>query len=136
MARIVLGEQLVHGLDLARAAGANWDISRQDALEVIQGVMTVVPDYMDPVAARHVAVSYELRLGDGPACRMDIDHGSATVGPPNGRADCRITADPVGFLLVGHGRIGQWSQILRGKLAAGGPKPWLGLRFGKLLISV
>ncbi len=46
-----------------------------------------------------------------------------------------ISADPVAFLLVGYGRIGQWGQILRGKLVASGRKPWLGLGFGKLLTS-
>jgi hypothetical protein len=41
----------------------------------------------------------------------------------------------VAYLLVGYGRCGQWSSILRGKIVAGGRKPWLGLKFGRLLTS-
>ena len=46
-----------------------------------------------------------------------------------------ITADPVAFLLLGYGRISQWSPILRGKLRAGGRKPWLAMKFATLLAS-
>jgi hypothetical protein len=51
------------------------------------------------------------------------------------KADCVITADPVAFLLVGFGRVPQFSQLLRGKLRAGGRKPWLATTFGTLLAS-
>jgi hypothetical protein len=46
-----------------------------------------------------------------------------------------ITADPVAFMLLGFGRITQWSPILRGKLRAGGRKPWLAMRFATMLSS-
>ncbi|MDT5321632.1 MAG: hypothetical protein QOD88_4154 [Mycobacterium sp.] len=39
------------------------------------------------------------------------------------------------FLLVGLGRVPQFSQLLRGKLRAGGRKPWLATTFGTLLAS-
>jgi putative sterol carrier protein len=51
------------------------------------------------------------------------------------KADCVITADPVTFLLIGLGRIPQFPQLLRGKLRAGGRKPWLAGKFGTLLAS-
>jgi hypothetical protein len=47
--------------------------------------------------------------------------------------DCRISADPVAFLLVGYGRVSQWPQIARGKMVAWGRKPWLGVKFRSLL---
>jgi hypothetical protein len=47
--------------------------------------------------------------------------------------DLSRLADMVAFLLVGYGRAGQWTQIARGRLLAGGRKPWLGLAFGQLL---
>src|SRR4051794_31757676 len=136
MARVILGEYLIHGLDIARATKASWHISPEDALRVADGVMTLAPKYLDPEATRDATASYELRFRRGPAYKLSIDHGSATVGPAAGRVDCTIVADPVAFLLVGYGRASQWGAVLRGKLIAYGRKPWLGFKFGSLLTSV
>lgn len=133
MASALLGEQLIHGLDIARAARIGWPISRADALRVVAGVMTMVPDYLDRQRAAGLNVSYELRFRGGPRYRITVDDGTATITAPGPRADCWISADLVAFLLVGYGRTGQWAQILRGKLLGGGRKPWLPLAFGKLL---
>ena len=136
MLAALLGEQLIHGFDIARAAGASWTIPREDAHLVIAGIMAMVPDYVDREAAAGRHMSYELRFRGGPGYRLSVDDGTAEVTEPGQQADCRISADPVAFLLVGYGRTGQWGQILRGKIMAGGRKPWLGLSFGRLLTSV
>jgi hypothetical protein len=136
LASVLLGEQLIHGLDLARSVRRPWSIARGDALRVIPGIMAVAGDYLDRDAAHGLHVSYELRFGPGDRYRFAVDGATATAGPAEGRPgrpDCVITADPVAFLLVGYGRAGQWSQILRGKLRAGGRRPWLALRFSSLL---
>lgn len=136
MTATLLGEQVIHGFDIARAASMPWRITREDALMVIAGVMTMVPDYIDRAAAAGRHIRYELRLRGGPRYRLTIDDGAATVGEPDGAdgpVDCRIVADPVAFLLVGYGRTGQLGQIVRGKIVAVGRKPWLGLAFGKLI---
>ena len=133
MTAALLGELLIHGLDIARTARLAWPISRTDALQVIAGVMAMVPNYLDRRRASGLHVSYELRFRGGTRYRIAIDHGTAQVTRPGPRADCWISADPVAFLLVGYGRTGQWAQIGRGKLVAGGRKPWLGLAFGQLI---
>ena len=133
---VLLGEQLIHGLDLARSAGRSWSIARADALRVIPGMMAIAGDYLDRDAAQGLHVSYELRFGPGDRYRFVVDGPTATATPAegtHGRPDCVITADPVAFLLVGYGRAGQWSQILRGKLRAGGRRPWLAPRFSTLI---
>jgi hypothetical protein len=135
---VLLGEQLIHGLDLARSAGRPWSIARSDALRVIPGMMAIAGDYLDRDAAQGLHVSYELRFGPGDRYRFVVDGPTATATATpaegtHGRPDCVITADPVAFLLVGYGRAGQWSQILRGKLRAGGRRPWLAPRFSTLL---
>jgi uncharacterized protein (TIGR03083 family) len=135
MTATLLGELLIHGLDIARAANMPWRISRDDALLVIAGVIAMVPDYVDRAAAAGRHISYELRLRGGPRYRLTIDDGKAAVTEPEGRVDCRIVADPVAFLLVGYGRTGQVGQILRGKILAVGRKPWLGPAFGKMITS-
>ena len=135
LAAIVLGEQLIHGLDLARAAGRPWSIDAADARLVIPGAVEMLPAYLNRAAARGVHTRYELRVGGDLRYQLAVDDGTATVGPAAGRADCVITADPVAFLLVGYGRIPQWGPMLRGQLRAGGRKPWLGMKFNKLTVS-
>jgi uncharacterized protein (TIGR03083 family) len=136
MTAAMLGEQLVHGLDIARAAHAQWPISREEALLVIDGVVALMPGYVDAEQAAGMHVTYELRFRGGPRYQLRIDDGKAAVSAPGQKADCVISADPVAFLLVGYGRVGQWSQVLRGKIISGGRKPWLGLTFGKIISSV
>jgi Mycothiol maleylpyruvate isomerase N-terminal domain len=136
LASVLLGEQLIHGLDLARSAGRPWPITRSDALRVIPGIMAIAGDYLDPDAAHGLHVTYELRFGPRERYRFVVDGPTSTASPAegtHGRPDCVITADPVAFLLLGYGRAGQWSQILRGKLRAGGRRPWLAQRFSSLL---
>ncbi|HWD52310.1 MAG TPA: maleylpyruvate isomerase N-terminal domain-containing protein [Acidimicrobiales bacterium] len=133
MTSTLLGEVLIHGFDIARATRRPWPISSQDALQVIGGVMTMVPDYLDREKTAGLHLSYELRFRGGPRYRLAIDDGAAEVTEAGPKVDCWISADPVAFLLVGYQRIGQWGQTLRGKMMAGGSKPWLGFRFGGLL---
>jgi uncharacterized protein (TIGR03083 family) len=133
MAAALLGELIIHGLDIARAVGTPWPVSRDDALQIAAGVMALVPDYLDRQRAAGLHVSYELRFRGGPRYRVTVDDGSATVTGPGEPADCWISADPAAFLLVGYGRAGQWPMILRGKLIGGGRKPWLALKFGDLI---
>jgi hypothetical protein len=134
MTSLLLGEQIVHGLDIARAARSRWDIRPQDALMVLPGALTVAPQYLRR-SALTVRTSFELRIRGANAYRMAVDHGTAIVTYAGEKADCVITADPVAFLLLGYGRIPQWSPILRGKLRAGGRKPWLAMKFATLLAS-
>jgi hypothetical protein len=133
MATLLLGEQLIHGLDVARAAGLAWPIDKADALLVFPGALTVMPQYLRPRRAAGMHVSFELRMRGGPSYRMAVDDGKAVVTAAGARADCVISADPVAFLLIGFGRVPQLSPVLRGQLRPGGRKPWLAMRFGSLL---
>jgi hypothetical protein len=134
MTSLLLGEQVVHGLDIARAKRMRWDISDRDAALVAPGALSVAPQYLRP-SALTLRASFELRIRGVNHYRMAVDHGTAVVGSAGERADCVITADPVAFLLVGFGRTGQWSPILRGKMRAGGRKPWLAMKFATLLAT-
>ena len=133
MTCLLLGEQVVHGFDIARSAGVPWSVSDDDALLVIPGVLAIAPRYLRPSRAVGLRVSYELRMRGGCRFRMAVADGAATVTAAGERADCVITADPGVFLLLGYGRIAQWPPIFRGRLRAGGRKPWLAMRFGSLL---
>jgi hypothetical protein len=135
MAALLLGEQLIHGLDISRTANIAWTVSAADAFLVIPGVLSIAPQYLRPRRAAGVHISFELRMRGGPSYRMAVDDGTAVVTVAGERADCVITADPVAFLLLGYGRISQLSPVLRGQLRPGGRKPWLAMKFGTLLSS-
>jgi len=135
MAALLLGEQLVHGLDIARTARIPWTITAADALLVFPGALTVMPQYLRPRRAAGLHISFELRMRGGPGYRMAVDDGTAVITAAREKADCVITADPVAFLLLGYGRISQLSPVLRGQLRPGGRKPWLAMKFGTLLSS-
>jgi hypothetical protein len=135
MTCLLLGEQLVHGLDIARAAQRPWSISHDDALLVIPAVLALAPKYLRPSRTKNLNISFELRMRGGPRYRLAIDNGTGAVTVAGEKADCVITAEPVTFLLIGLGRVPQLPQILRGKLRAGGRKPWLAAKFGTLLAS-
>jgi hypothetical protein len=135
MTCLLLGEQLVHGLDIARAAHRPWSIGRDDALLVIPAVLSLAPQYLRPSRTKDLNISFELRMRGGCRYRMAITDGAGVVTAAGEKADCVITADPVAFLLLGLGRVPQLPQLLRGKLRAGGRKPWLAAKFGTLLAS-
>jgi hypothetical protein len=135
MTCLLLGEQLVHGLDIARGAHRSWSISRDDALLVIPAVLALAPKYLMPSRTKNLNISFELRMRGGRPYRMAIANGNGVVTAAGEKADCVITADPVAFLLVGFGRVSQFPALLRGKLRAGGRKPWLAAKFGTLLAS-
>ena len=132
MTCLLLGEQLVHGLDIARAAHPPWSISGDDALLVIPAMLSLAPQYLRSSRTKNLRISFEIRARGGRRYRMSITNGTAVVTAAGEKADCVITTDMVAFLLLGLGRV---PQLLRGKLPAGARKPWLAAKFGTLLAS-
>jgi hypothetical protein len=133
MTAALLGEQLIHGLDIARAGKMSWPISRTDALVVLAGVMVMLPDYLDRERTAGLHVAYELRFRGGSRYRLQVDDGTATVTGVGRPVDCWISADPTTFLLLGYGRVSRRSQLVRGRVVAGGRRPWLVVAFERLL---
>ena len=133
MTAALLGEQLVHGLDIARAGGIPWPISRADALLVLAGVMVMLPDYLDRQRTAGLHVAYELRFRGGTRYRLQVDDGTATVTEAGRPVDCWVSAEPATFLLLAYGRVSRRSQVVRGRMVAGGRKPWLAVASERLL---
>ena len=132
---ILLGEFVIHGLDVARSIGRPWPIETAHARLIIAAVTALLPRYVNQANAREFTATYQIRLRGGPSFLVRFDRGMATVGPPQpGAADSRLTVDPVTFLLVVYGRRSQWPGIHRGQLVAWGRRPWLGPRFQRLFV--
>ncbi len=130
----LLNETLVHGYDLARAAGRKWPIEPSHAAMTL-GQFTfrifqaAPPRTFTNAKSAHVRATYDIRIRGADSFYFVFNEGDFTVEEPSSRTvDCHISADPVAMLLVVFARQSQWSAIAAGKLMAWGRKPWLGLQ--------
>jgi hypothetical protein len=136
LATIQISESRLHGLDIARTGSIPWEIPRSDAIFSIEGLLPVLHNFVNQEAAAGLDAVFELRVRGGSTLYFSFEDGTLVVDTlrPN-RVDCVVSADPLSYLLIGYGRIGQWGPIFSGKVVSWGRKPLLALRFGKLFVS-
>ena len=130
---ILLGELLLHGLDLARAGQRSWPITRAQALACLRGVLPAIVLTVDADAVPKAAGTYHLHLRGGEDWTVRVHQGAVSVerGRP-GQADLHFSVDPVVFLLNAYGLISPARALLSGGLLSWGRRPWLVVRFGRL----
>jgi hypothetical protein len=134
MAGVLLGEVLVHGLDIARAEGLLWTIDPSHAVLSIEGSLPVLPHFVDQEEAAEVEARYDLRIRGGGRSLWRFKEGRLTIEPPSAaQVDCHLLVEPVAFMLLSYERIAPWGPALGGKLLVWGRKPWLGMRLPTLL---
>jgi len=138
----LLNETIMHGYDMARAAGRKWRIEPAHAAMVIEQFFVPVMQTCGPqtfVNADKAAgrqATYQVHLRGGGRFNWIFDNGSLTLEEPSTRpVDCHILADPAAFFMVFWQRQSQWNAIAKGQLLAWGRKPWLGLKFRSLIRS-
>lgn len=136
----LLNETIMHGYDIAHAAGRKWRINSTHAAMVVRQFFVPVLQTVDPRTfvnadkAAGLQATYELHLRGGGRLNFVFDDGSLRVEEPSARrVDCHILADPAAFFMVFWGRQSQWNAIAKGQLIAWGRKPWLGLKFRSLI---
>jgi mycothiol maleylpyruvate isomerase-like protein len=136
----LLSETIMHGYDIAHAAGRRWRIEPTYAAMVVRQFFGPVIQTCDPrtfVNAEKAAglqATYGLHLRGGGQFNYVFDDGTLRVEePPLRRADCHILADPAAFFMVFWGRQSQWNAIAKGQLVAWGRQPWLGFKFRSLI---
>ncbi|MBV8541196.1 MAG: hypothetical protein JO063_02840 [Pseudonocardiales bacterium] len=136
----LLNETVMHGGDIAHAAGRPWPIEPAHAAMVLGRFIVPVVQALDPRAmvdaeqATGLRVTYDLRIRGGDRFYFVFDDGVLRIEDPSPRkVDCHLSADPVAMLMVLWNRRSQWSAIARGKLLAWGRKPWWGPRFRTLI---
>jgi hypothetical protein len=136
----LLNETVLHGADVAHAAGRPWQIEPARATMVLERFIVPVMQANDPrvfvnhAKAAGIRATYDVRVRDGERFFFVFDDGSLMIEEPSSRrVDCHILADPLALLMVVWDRQSQWSAIARGKLLAWGRKPWLGLQLRSLI---
>lgn len=136
--RLMIGELLIHGLDVSRGLRKPWPFSRDEALLVIPAIYTMMPRLFKADVGRDVNATFKVRMRGGDITCLRFQNGSVDSvpwGPLNGRADCAISADPVAFMLVAYGRKGLWPLIAQGRMLSYGRKPWLALNLPSWFVS-
>ena len=130
---ILLGELLVHGLDLARASQRSWPITRAQAVTCFRGILPAIVLTVDADAVPKAAGTYHLHLRGGEDWTVRVHQGAVSVerGQPP-QADLHLSADPVVFLLNAYGLISSARALLSGSIISWGRRPWLAVRFSRL----
>jgi hypothetical protein len=140
----LLNETVVHGYDIARAAGRPWRINPAHAvmladhffLPVLEGADPHILVNADTAAGVHATFDVRIRGGSRFHRHFVFDDGALRVEAPSARrVDCHLSADPVAFLMVFWNRQSQWTAIAKGQMMAWGRKPWLAARFRSLLAT-
>lgn len=117
MTGLLIGEQLLHGYDIAQTLGAEWHIGDEPARLTVQAVLPILPALVDGEAAKSVDTTYELAVDGGPRVLARFRDGAVIISPviigapEDADIDCRLSGDPVAWLLALYGRA-DWEQLL------------------------
>jgi uncharacterized protein (TIGR03083 family) len=131
-----LGEVLVHGRDIARAAGLPWHIDPSHAVLTLEAYLPLFPFLLDRHRAAGVRLALELRVRGMRPIIVRIEGGTLVVADSRGqRVDAHLSAEPVTYLLLTWARIAPWRPILRGQLVVWGRRPWRVGALGPLLLT-
>jgi hypothetical protein len=94
----------------------------------VEGVSAVLPGWVNPVRARGLTATFEVRLRGQARYIWSFHDGRLTVHPgDHPSVDLHLSGDPAALLLVFYRRQSQWPHIAAGRLLAWGRRPWLAL---------
>lgn len=135
MAGILLGEELLHGYDIATAIGRSWPLDPADTELVLAAYAPVLGFFLDPETTRGLSAGFGIELrgvGEMTVRFTDGVYGLEEAGAAP--VDATISADPVAFLMVGTCRLSRYQAIALGLLSVGGSDPDLAIRFWDLFL--
>jgi hypothetical protein len=133
-----LGELVMHGYDVARAAKIKWPFDERNSVLQLHAGLQVAPGWLNPVTAEGVRLAVTLHIAGGTAQIIDIADGACEVRDA-GRGDhpdavIRSRATPL--LLLFFGRVSLPRAIVRGMVVTGGRRPWRGTALTSLFLPV
>ena len=120
----IIGEFLIHGWDIARAAGRKWHIDELDARLILNGVLQMFASYVRRDGVGTLAI--RLSVPDARPWLLSIDRGTGVSRPwqPGDHVDAVLRAPAATMLLNMYGRLGIGAATLRGMRVVGGRRPW------------
>ena len=135
IAGVLLGEELLHGYDIATAIGRPWPLDPADTQVVLAAYAPVFGFVLNPETTRGLSAGFGIELRGVGEMTVRFTEGvfgleDAGAGP----VDATISADPVAFLMVGTGRLSRYQAIALGLLSVGGNHPDLAIGFWDLFL--
>lgn len=134
-AGVLLGEELLHGYDIATAIGRPWPLDPADTQLVLAAYAPAFGFVLNPETTRGFSAGFGIELrgvGEMTVRFTDGVFGLEEAGA--GPVDATISADPVAFLMVGTGRLSRYEAIALGLLSVGGNHPGLAIGFWDLFL--
>lgn len=130
---LAVNELLMHGTDIARAAGVPWD-GDDEAADVVWRVLApwLTPLRFLPEAAGEVRVTITLATSGGPQLGFTVADGVITAAEPAAEVGCRIEGSPMALLRWYYQR-DAWPEA---GLRASGAQAAIAERFAELLRRV
>ena len=135
LACILLGEQVIHGYDMATALGQPWPIDPAHAQLVLYGYGPIYGLVLNPETTAGLCAAYGIEMrGGGSLTIRFVDGCYELIEGITGPVDCELSVDPVAFLLVGTGRMSRYEAVALGLLSLGGAKPEMALGLPDLFV--
>jgi hypothetical protein len=131
----MLGDQTLHGYEMAAAIGRPWPIKADDALLVLKAHLTMFGAMLhaERTAGLNAIIGVELRGGRDVTIRFTDGAYSLEEGIADA-VDATMSVDPVAFLLVESNRLSRYEAAALGLLEVGGNQPDRALSFFDLIV--
>ena len=131
----LLGDQMLHGYEMAAGIGQPLADRSDDALLILDGHLPLFGAMLHPerTAGLNAAIGIELRGRTRVTVRFTDGAYSVEEGTA-GAVDATMSADPVAFLMIESGRLSRYEAVALGLLTVGGDRPDLALGFFDLIV--
>ncbi|MGQ0467429.1 MAG: maleylpyruvate isomerase N-terminal domain-containing protein [Sporichthyaceae bacterium] len=123
----ILNETLVHGYDLAAAAGVPWSMSEHEAALVFRGFLLQVMCWVTELVPAGPEMRIDLRLAGDRRLLLHNTPAGMKVSEPVGRvpADARMWIRPTAMTLLAWRRRSLASVVRGADMVVWGRKPWM-----------
>jgi hypothetical protein len=126
----LLGEELLHGYDIAASLQKPWRIDPVDAGLVLAAYADLYHLIVDPDRAKGLTLAVSIELRGSPPVVARFSEGQFRFeAPGDDPVDATISAEPAAFLMVGSGRMERGAAIALGLMEVGGPHPEVAMAF-------
>lgn len=125
-----LGELLLHGHDVARAAKAPWRLPERDMLLVARGAMQIAPAYLRAGLSPGTDICVAIQTPGARPYLLHVHHGILEARPrrPEDRPDAVLRSPASTLTQLFFQRVGPVAAVGRGVRIVGGRRPWLALK--------
>lgn len=123
-AGLIVGELLLHGLDLAADVGRDWPVTDDAGRHIARAHFAMLPPFINFEAARRRPRVFSLRVAGVVPARFSFNAEGLQIGPwTGGSATCHVALRPAAWPLVLYGRRSALSQVARGRAISWGRNP-------------